>query len=430
MFADIDLASAETWWPATLAAYVTVVMAVAFLGIALRCLRIAKEPLAEGMGERPNRQTFLWVILAVVGSRFLVYLWAWLGHCLSLGAWFWPWHSFGALWVQWDAPHYLKLAEQWYMAPGVGGESDHLMLVFFPLFPMLLRGLRALFAGNTLAAAAALNLVCGAGAGCLLFRITARRYGQRKAWLALAYLLLNPFSLFLNAPYPEALFLLLTLAAIDAASQKRYLWAGLWGALSAFTRMLGLVAAGVILLEGLRHWLGRGSHRWRLCARVIAGALMVAMGFGAYLLLNRQITGAPFTFLDYQRQNWSQQFGSFWNSAYTTGLYMVRDLGQPDTFFGTWLPQAITMAAVPAMLALRQNRLPLPWAAYAWVYLFVALAPTWLLSGPRYVMALAVLPVLQCLLTDRRWFHAISLSLQGILLLVYTYLYAVVRSVL
>ena len=88
------------------------------------------------------------------------------------------------------------------------------------------------------------------------------------------------------------------------------------------------------------------------------------------------------------------------------------------------------MIVVPAMLAARQNRLPLPWAAYAWAYLFVALAPTWLLSGPRYLMVLAVLPVLQCRLTDRRWFHAVFLPLQAALLLAYTYLYAVGRSVL
>ena len=337
MFANVRFADGETWWPATLTTYVIVVMTVAFLGIAMRCLRMAKEPVSGGLGEWPTRRAYLWVVVAVVGSRLLVYLWAWLSASLSQGSWVWPWHSFGSLWVHWDAPHYLKLAEQWYTAPGAAGENDHLMLVFFPLFPLLLRGLRLLFGGNTLAAATALNLLCNVGAGCLLFRITARHYGQRKAWLALAYLLVNPFSLFLNAPYPEALFLLLTLAAIDGANQKKYLWAGLWGALSAFTRMLGLIVLGVILLEGARHWLEgkniRGQPRWRLCVRALGGALIVGLGFGAYLLLNWQITGAPFTFLAYQRQNWSQQFGSFWNSAYTTGLYMVHDLHKPELFW-------------------------------------------------------------------------------------------------
>ena len=418
-------------WPTVFTVIVTVLMAAAFAGVAARGACMLRPDLAssaEGAGARPNRHALLAVALVVAGSRALLYLWAWIVS---------PWADFGVQWVQWDAPHYFNIARQWYVDIGVAGPDDHLMIVFFPLFPLLLRGVNALFGGDGLAAATALNLVCTMGAGCLLFRIVARQYNERKAWLALAYLLANPYAFFLGAPYPEALFLLLTLAAIDAAAQRRYLWAGLWGALSAFARVLGLVVAGVIVLEGVIHWLearrGGAQRNRRLCARVLGGAAVVGLGFGAYLLINLQVTGAPFTFLTYQREHWAQQFGGFWHSARTTAVYMLKDFRYPDAsngFWCIWLPQAVAMAAVPGMLALRQHRLPLPWAAYAWAYLFAALAPTWLLSGPRYLMALAVLPVLQCRLTDRKWFHIAFVAVQGLLLLAYTYLYVVVRSVL
>ncbi|MDR3052093.1 MAG: hypothetical protein LBU67_10320, partial [Oscillospiraceae bacterium] len=137
----------------------------------------------------------------------------------------------------------------------------------------------------------------------------------------------------------------------------------------------------------------------------------------------------PFTFLEYQRTNWSQEFGSFWRTAYTTADYGLRLLGSKD-FVGTWLPQAISMVAVMALIALAQHRLPLAWAAYSWAYAAIALAPTWLLSGPRYLMAMATLPLLQAVLTRKTWVHAVSLTAQGALLLLCTYGYAIARIVL
>ena len=244
--------------------------------------------------------------------------------------------------------------------------------------------------------------------------------------------MLNPFALFLAAPYAEALFLLLTFAAIEAADRRRYILAGIWGALAAYTRMLGLVVLGLIVLEGAWHWMeerAQGRPLGRLSVRILAGAALVTLGFGAYLLLNIQLSGEPFTFMRYQAQNWSQRFGSLWYTAKTTGMQMLHDIGDPY-LLGTWLPQCVAMLVVPAMLVVCHKRIPVSWAAYAWVYILVALAPTWLLSGPRYLMALAVLPVLQASISNRRWFHMAFFTVQGLLALLYAYLYGVVRYVL
>ncbi len=433
------LVSARDWWPQCLAVVICIPMAAALVGLFLRLWRMLR---AQPGGYAPSAlsadeaapaawRTLAWVAAAALGARLLLYLWAWCVTCLSAHRWVLPWDNFAQIWVQWDAPHYLKLAEQWYSAPGALGENDHLMLVFFPLFPLLLRGLRYVF-GDTLLAAVLLNTACTMGSACLLYRLTARYYGARRARWAVAYLLLNPLSLFLGAPYGEAIFLLLTLAAIDAANRRRYLWAGVWGALSAYTRVLGLVVLGVILLEGAQHWLERraeGKPRARLAAWVLLCAAVVGLGFAAYLWLNTQVSDSPFTFLEYQSAIWSQRFGNLWNTACTTGEYMLRNYGE-ESFLGTWAPQAVAMLAVGSLIAVRQRRLPLPWAAYAWAYTYIALTPTWLLSGPRYLMTLAVLPMLQITLTERRWFHAAFLCVQGALLLWYTYLFAVLRCVL
>ncbi len=429
------------WWPWTLATVMIALMAVALVCIALRLLRMVRglpggylpiDPPKGASGKIPLR-TWGLIAAAILGGRAFLYLWAWAINCLYSQYWTPPLQNFQYLWDQWDAAHYLKLAEQWYTAPGVAGAYDHLMLVFFPMFPLMLRGLRVLLGGNTLLAATLLNAACSVGAGCVLYTMTAAVYGRSKACLAVSYLFLNPFSLFLAAPYPEALFLLLTLLALDQARRRHYLWAGFFGALSAYTRMLGLIVLGVIFLEGLQHWLeDRAMHRplKRLTVAVLCGIALVGVGFGAYLLLNWQLHGNPFMFLEFQKDNWSQQFGSFWYSAYNTARYMLMEFFPNDGFLSTWIPQAVSMVVVAALIGLVQRKLPLTWAAYAWVYVFVALAPTWLLSGPRYLMVLAVLPVMQCVITGRKWLHTMLLTLQGVLLLTYTYLFVVVRNVL
>src|SRR5699024_9979508 len=140
----------------------------------------------------------------------------------------------------WDASHYLKLAQQGYVNVG----DDRLMLVFFPLYPWCVRAMHLLTGDWVLAAVAVSNLSAMAAAS-LLYALVYRVYDAQTARLALCYLLVNPYSLFLAAPYSEALFLALTLGALLAASRERFFLAAVLGALSALTRSLGVIVCGV-----------------------------------------------------------------------------------------------------------------------------------------------------------------------------------------
>lgn len=48
------------------------------------------------------------------------------------------------IWNRWDAPHYLQLAEQGYKATG----EDRLLLVFYPLYPWVIRRFAFVFGGS------------------------------------------------------------------------------------------------------------------------------------------------------------------------------------------------------------------------------------------------------------------------------------------
>ncbi len=417
------------WLQGFFVALTVLLMAAALVGILLRVAAVFRGMDKEALlPEHTVTWRAIWLAAcAAVVSRVLLYGWSWLTMCWQMGSWQPIINHLPRLWVQWDAYHYLALADNWYVNEG----NNRLMLVFFPLFPVLVRGLKVVF-GDAFWSSVLLNLCLTGCAAGLLYALVGERYGARKAWLALLYFLLNPLSVFLGAPYSEALFLCLSFAALYACAHRRYGWAALFGALSAFSRMLGLVMCGVIALTAVQHvWreqTGWGARMKKLVVPMLCAAA-VSLGFAAYLWLNVSVSGAPFTFLEYQRTNWSQEFGSFWNTVRTTVDYALRYWGEQELYF-TWLPQLISMVLVMALIALRQKCLPLPWAAYSWAYVYIALAPTWLLSGPRYLMALATLPILLAVLTDRKWVHAVSLTVQGGLLLYATYVYAVLRQLL
>ena len=444
---EVGALTAMEWldrvFPPVMVAASLALMGIALAVLLMRAARSVRACAAEGAGWRQGgaraaldrlgpsptafdgtARTMLCVAAIAIASRLLLYAASWGMDRLHAGITGAALESFAQRWIQWDAFHYLDLADNWYVAEG----NERLRLVFFPLFPLLIRGVRWLV-GDTLTAACALNVLCTGGCACVLYGMVAERYGAEKARLSVAYFLLNPFSVFLGAPFSEALFLLCTLGALWLAGRGRFLWAGALGALSASARMLGLIVVGAIALEGVPRWLRARTRRGRVAARALAGAGVVALGFAAYLLLNVHVSGAPFTFLTYQRENWSQQAGFFWQSVKTTAAYLL-SWDEPREIWGVWLPQLVSMLAVMFLLAWRGHRLPFAWAAYAWVYVAAALSPTWLLSGARYLMALAPLPVLQALTTERRGVHCALLAVQAALLLLVTYAYGTLQYIL
>ena len=87
-----------------------------------------------------------------------------------------------------------------------------------------------------------------------LYRIAETLHGTRSARAATLALAFFPTAFFLNAAYSEALFLALSTGAVWAAIVRRnLLLAGLFGALAAATRNLGVVLILPLFFEWLRY---------------------------------------------------------------------------------------------------------------------------------------------------------------------------------
>lgn len=376
----------------------------------------------------PIGEYLLFVLALFAASRLMFILLGGVAVCARTGGSFFDYlRGLPGYWCQWDARHYLALAEDWYVNTG----DERLKLVFYPLYPAVVRVVNMLFLNTVFSAFLVSNLAL-IGSGLLLYRVVAQEMGATGGRRAVFFLMFCPLSFYFSVPYTESMFLLTTLAAVDFSQRKKWFGALLMGALSALTRSLGLLTAVCIFYEMLRDAAppvkGRPAHMLvhpAYLKRMGISALLcctVALGFAVYLLLNYQVSGDPFRFLEYQSSHWSQEFGSLHNTiSYSfKNALTFHNLGYRS---GVWIPQLLYLFGVLAISLACCNRIRPGYGAYALLYTYVAYAPTWLLSGPRYLTALFALYPMLATLSRRRWAFILlaALSLIGCALMTWQY---------
>jgi hypothetical protein len=180
--------------------------------------------------------------------------------------------------ARYDSGWYLTIVEKGYGPPPAPGQvSPH---AFFPLYPMLARGLRALLGVDGFAAGEILSVACFLFAGFLFAAEGRRRLGERGGRHALLFLLLCPTAFYLLAMYSESLFLLLALAAFDQARRDRPAAAAALGVLAGLTRLTALALALPLAIQAFSAARAEGlpapSDRRALRRALLAGLAPVA----------------------------------------------------------------------------------------------------------------------------------------------------------
>lgn len=118
-----------------------------------------------------------------------------------------------------------------------------------------------------------------------------------------------------------------------------------------------------------------------------------------YLILNKWVSGDWFRFLDYQQENWGNSF-----SYFATNIANIVERvysWEIRLAIGTWLPTAVIFFVALAIILYSINRLPISYTAYSFAYLLISYSPSWLLSAPRYMLALFPLFMGLTLLSQR-----------------------------
>jgi hypothetical protein len=170
---------------------------------------------------------------------------------------FWSWANF-------DGVHYIGIAEKSYFA--------QFTQAFFPLYPLLIRALNQLV-HNSILNGLIISNVTFLGSLWLLYKLARLDLSTAAAKRTLIFLLVFPTSFFFASLYTESLFLLVTLASFYAARRRRWLLAGVCGALAAATRILGVLLIPALLIEYLS-WPKRSRWGWWTLLLPAAGLLL------------------------------------------------------------------------------------------------------------------------------------------------------------
>ncbi len=173
------------------------------------------------------------------------------------------------LFAQWDSGWFIRIADRGYDVEQTAS--------FFPLYPLLVRGLASVL-GSTVIAGVLISLVAAGIAAIAVFKIAQRLVGEAVASDSVLFLALFPFTFVFTAVYSDALFLTLASWSLLAALRQQAIPASLLGALAVATRPLGLA-----LLPALLVLLWPRERSVRSIVRPLALVLLPA-ALGAYAL--------------------------------------------------------------------------------------------------------------------------------------------------
>ncbi len=331
------------------------------------------------------------VFLLFLFSRLLILLIAQIGFMLE-GKMNHLYDYREFIFKQWDAPHYIGIAENGYVNEG----DARLHIVFYPLFPALIRLLNFITRDSLISSAIISNMCLIAG-GVFLYLVCYDSYGKKAAYASVLLFMFSMGAVFYSVPYTESLFFLLTVSCVYFARKRRFGLALLLGALCSLTRLPGAITAVCVFFEMIRSRLGyirrigekdtRMKRALKVTANAFLKCLLILSGFCVYLIINKIVTGDAFRFLEYQKNHWGQEAGNL----YKTAEYSIRYLFHPFEKwyqFGVYFPQCLSILFVILILFMVKKDVHPGDLAYAVVYVFVTLSPTMLISGPRYLSAM------------------------------------------
>jgi Mannosyltransferase (PIG-V) len=328
------------------------------------------------------------------------------------------------VWARWDSVWFLRIAEDGY------GELEGAAAAFFPLYPALVGVIGRLLAGHYVLAGILVSLAAALAAFLLFHDLAETKLGADGARRGVIYLALFPMTLFLQAVYSEALFLLLTVAAFLLAERRRFLGAGLVGGLALLTRPVGFA-----LLPALALIAWRSPERRRALAS-LAAAPLVFCTYPLYLWAER---GDPLAFADAQGV-WSRHvspvgpFGGIWDGlragwagvrqlvsgSHTTTYWPAVDGTDPMRVAAVNLESLGFLALFVVLTVVAWRRFGAPYGLFAALSLAIPLSvpsERWpLLSLPRFGLVVFPFFLALAVLGGRPRVHLAIVSISSILL--------------
>jgi Mannosyltransferase (PIG-V) len=406
----------------------------------------------DGATERTPRRWWAWIVGAYLAIGAVLTLLATLGERnvlepLPEGAVLDGLSPVLDVWFRYDSGWYYAIALNGYgYAPG-----EQSSVAFWPTYPMAIRLVDDLV-GSVGLAGFLVTVVSGLGAALLFFLWCRRFLPTRNTIVAVALLLLYPYSLFLyGAVYADALFLLTALGAFLLLERGHPWLAGLVGTLATAGRPVGVVVVVGLVIRAVELRAARtaergeslpvapnASYRDRIGAAFLsawaavrtvrwtdAGVLLSALGLLAWSTYLWVSFDEPLAFAEVEgAPGWDQEPGprTWFKIAFLGTLVLGPYSGVPRLL----IPAIFVLIALLLVWRVRR-RFGWGYAAYAFLAVFLpAISTKDFMGTGRYL--LAAFPVLAAAgdllaTTRRRWLLPAVLIVFAVLLALGAYFY-------
>ena len=336
------------------------------------------------MFEKALDKDWLWPLGIFFVTRIGLVLVIFLGATLMSGqtpATGWDSHPENLLvngWARWDSGWYKEIADNGYVAGRrPNGEQS---AVFFPLYPILMRGATAIV-GDTVWAGFLVSNVAFAVALLALYDMLKPAHGIGTARWTIRLLATFPFAFYFSAVYSESVFLLAVVGAFFFAGRKRWAAAALCAAAASAARPYGvLVGVGLAIT-----YMQQAHFRIREVRPDILWLLLTPAGLLAFAGHLALISGDPLLFIN-------ARYGNAWDSSqlvYRFGELIAEVSAPANLLAGRYrspdgIHLAILLTAIAALVVQRRRLPPGEWV-WAITSLIVIGVIGWASAG-RYVL--------------------------------------------
>jgi Gpi18-like mannosyltransferase len=172
-------------------------------------------------------------------------------------------------WDRWDTTHFTHIASY--------GYTNYTRTAFFPLYPLLERGLMYITHNNPFIAGLIISNLAALGIFIVVYRLVSEDFNADQAERAVLYLALFPTAFYFASGYNESLFIFLAALTLYQLRLGKWWWAGLFGFLASLTRSVGILLVIPFYYEYLRQYhFQLRAIRWNVSAgALIPGGLVL-----------------------------------------------------------------------------------------------------------------------------------------------------------
>lgn len=221
-------------------------------------------------------------------------------------------HEWLSLTCRWDCGWYMAIADHGYSTAIAAETRGATNYAFFPIFPLLMRGISYLTGWSLVTSGALISNLCFIASLVYVYRYSLQLgYARSTGLLAVALLCALPQSFVFSAVYTESLFMLLLIAAMFHMHRGDYWRAGLAAAVLSATR-----ATGIFFLVFALAWIVRRYgvvellRPWRR-PEIFIPVLLTPLGLFAWWIWCYQTTGDAFAQPSTVGHGWGWNAGFF-----------------------------------------------------------------------------------------------------------------------